>query len=77
MKKIGGKNIAPVGFPTIISYLASNLTAVGLSIIIKLDEKFGAILLNKIYTFKNNEIQQNVKITSEFNVIVHKSKVNE
>ena len=57
MKKIGGKNIASVGFPTIMNYLASNLTAVGLSIIIKLDEKFGAILLNKICTFfKKNEI---------------------
>ena len=45
---MGVKNIVSVRFPTIVSYLASNLTAVGLSLIIKLDEKLGAILLNKI-----------------------------
>ena len=51
MKKIGGKNIASVGFPTIMNYLGSNLTAVGLSIIIKLDEKFDAILFDKSCIF--------------------------
>ena len=47
MKRIGGKNIVSVGFTIIMNYLASNLTAVCLAIIIKLDEKFGAILLIK------------------------------
>ena len=56
MKKIGGKNIVSVSFPTIMSYLASNLTVVGLSIILKLDEKFSAILSNKICTLKKNGI---------------------
>ena len=48
MKKSGGKNIVSVGFPTIISYLPSNLTAVGLSITIKLDEKLDAIPFKKV-----------------------------
>ena len=69
MKKIGGKNIASVGFPTIMNYLASNLTAVGLSIIIKIDEKLDAILFKKscISTKKTKKNE----ITFDYIVIVH------
>ena len=48
MKRIVSKNIVSVSLSTIVSYLALNLTAVGLSLILKHDEKIGAILWNKI-----------------------------
>ena len=62
-----------VGFPTIVNYLGSNLTAFGLSIIIKLDEKFDAILLNKICISTKNEKKNSKEneITFEYIVIVH------
>ena len=55
-----------------MNYLGSNSTAFGLSIIIKLDEKFDAILLDKICisTKKTKNSKEN-EITFEYIVIVH------
>ena len=55
-----------------MNYLGSNLTAFGLSITIKLDEKRDAILLDKIciFTKKRKNSKEN-EITFEYIVINH------
>ena len=78
MKRIVWKNIVSVSLSTIVSYLAPNLTAVSLSLILKLDEKIGAILLKKKQKFAdwmNEKIEWNKNL--EFLVIIHKSKASE